>query len=271
LSVRLPAAERVTYLAHQAEEAAGNGTGWRTEGVWLVAEGPLRPFTLYWWPQRDEAAPRLHMYACGDEGLAVVVPPRQAGPTLPRDVRVLLNVADAARPLAERVVQAIRAGLGEQDTLRVAASSEGATLAAQASPAACVQTLVITDGTRPQPTAFPEAHVIGLGPAAGANDLWLDPLAAWSRNQANLEAFLAPLESVCARALVLKSARGEVLAAIGDLGAIGLNWRTWSQPEDAQGPCELVGIDGPLGAQAASVVIPHEAAWRAFRALIGRA
>lgn len=268
-STRLPVAERVTYQAHQAEEAAGNGAGWRTEGDWLVAEGAMRPFTLFWWPERDEQAPRLHLYASAAHGLAVLVPPWQAGLVLPRDVRVLLAVTEPARALARRVAQSIRAGLGEQDSWRLAAFDGGPGGQEAAAPGRCVQTLVITDASGPGLadllTAVPAARVIGLGAARADVHLALDPMATWSRNQADLEAFLAPLESVCARDLVVRSGSGDVLAAFGELGAIGLEWRTVA---GVAGPCEVVAGDGRVCAQASPVVMPHADAWRAFEALV---
>jgi hypothetical protein len=274
-SVRLPAAGRVAFLAHQAEESGGNGAGWRTEDEWLVAEGPLRPFMLYWWPSRDETQARLQLFACGDAGMAVLVPPRQGGPTLPRDVRVIVEVADAAQSLAQHVVQVIRAGLGERDDLHLAAGDDWQAAVRPGTPARCLQTLVITDGSGPRLeallTAVPTVRVIGLRAAMPDAHHCLDPAASWSRNRADLEAFLAPLESVLAQDLVLKSSRGEVIGDLGDLGTLGLTWVTWRQGADVAGPYEVVGRDGQVGVQAKPQAIPHEAAWKAFEALIGPA
>lgn len=274
-SVRLPAAGRVAFLSHQAEESGGNGAGWRTEDEWLVAEGPLRPFMLYWWPSRDETQARLQLFACGDAGLAVVVPPRQGGPSLPREVRVIVEVADAAQSLAQRVAQVIRAGLGEQDVLHLAAGDDGEIAVKPGAPARCLQTLVITDGSGPRLeallTAVPTARVIGLRAAMPDAHHCLDPAVSWSRNRADLEAFLAPLESVLAQDLVLKSGQGEVIGDLGDLGALGLTWVTWRQGSDAAGPYEVVGRDGQVGVRAKPQAIPNEAVWKAFEALIGPA
>lgn len=267
-SARMPVAAHMAYQAHQAEEAAGNGVGWCAEGDWLVAEGAMRPFTLFWWPRRDETRPSLHLYACGDAGLAVLTPPRQAGPTLPRDVRVWLAVSKASQALAQRVAQAIRAGLGEQDAWRLAECGERT--GEPVAPQACLQTIVITDAAGLQLAdllaTLPAAQVIALGAAPAEAHLHLDPAAGWSRNQASLEAFLAPLESVCARDMVLRSSTGTALAAFGELGAIGLTWRTVA---GIKGPCEVVGSDGLVCAQASPVLIPNEEAWRAFESLSG--
>jgi hypothetical protein len=268
-STRLPVASRVSFRAHQTEEAAGNGTGWRTEGEELVAEGAMRPFTLFWWPERHAQAPRLHLYACGTAGLAVLTPPRQAGSTLPRDVRVLLAVKDASQAMAQRVAQSIRAGLGAQDAWRLVTPAEWQGFEESATPGRCVQTLVITDGTGPGfaalLTAAPATRVIGLGPSVADAHLRLDPAAGWARNRADLEAFLAPMESVWAQGMSVKSRLGKVLTVFGEVGAIGLTWRTLA---GVDGPCEVVGSDGQACAQALPVSIPHEEAWRAFEMLV---